>query len=437
MLALDQMTQRTCRLVTLGCKVNQYETQLVKEALEQNGFREAAEDESADLCVVNTCTVTAEADSKGRQLIRQLAQKNPGTQTLVMGCFATRDPAAVRDLPSVFEVVTDKRELPDVLQRVGLQTIPSGISRFDGHRRAFVKVQDGCVLRCTYCIIPSVRPELRSRPAADIEEEVRRLVDSGYQEIVLCGIHLGHYGVDATRAKTGRDPFRLRHLINRLDQIPGTWRLRLSSIEAGEVGDDFIEAAANCQHLCPHFHPALQSGSDTVLARMRRRYRTGSFLKKLDLFRSRLDRPAFSTDVIVGFPGETEAEFQETLTTCEAAGFMKIHVFPFSVRKGTPAAGFSDAVPPEVKKERCERLTELERRLAARYHASLLGSELSVMVEGEVRPGWMRGTSCRYAPVELPGTPADLAHLVDVTATGLIADGLSAMRRGGTHAAVE
>jgi threonylcarbamoyladenosine tRNA methylthiotransferase MtaB len=437
MLALDEMTQRTCRLVTLGCKVNQYETQLVKEALEQNGFREAAEDEPADLCVVNTCTVTAEADSKGRQLIRQLAQKNPGTQTLVMGCFATRDPATVRNLPSVFEVVTDKRELPDVLQRIGLQIMPSGISRFDGHRRAFVKVQDGCVLRCTYCIIPSVRPELRSRPAADIEEEVRRLIDRGYQEIVLCGIHLGHYGVDATRAKTGLDPFRLRHLIDQLDKIPGNWRLRLSSIEAGEVGDEFIEAAAQCEHLCPHFHPALQSGSDTVLARMRRRYRTGSFLKKLDLFRTRLDRPAFSTDVIVGFPGETEAEFQETLATCEAAGFMKIHVFPFSARKGTPAAEFSDQVAPEVKKERCDRLTELERRLAARYHASLVGRELSVMVEGEVRPGWMRGTSCRYAPVELPGTPADLARLVSVTATGLIADGLIATRRGAVHAAVE
>lgn len=437
MLALDQLTQRTCRLVTLGCKVNQYETQLVKEALEQNGFREARDDEAADLCVVNTCTVTAEADSKGRQLIRQLAQKNPGTQTLVMGCFATRDPAAVRDLPSVMEVVTDKRELPDVLQRVGLQSMPSGISRFDGHRRAFVKVQDGCVLRCTYCIIPSVRPRLLSRPGDEIFDEVWRLVDSGYQEIVLCGIHLGHYGVDLTRGKTGRPPFRLVHLIDRLDKIPGTWRLRLSSIEAGEVGDDFINAAANCEHLCPHFHPALQSGSDAVLARMRRRYRTQSFLKKLDLFRTRLDNPAFSTDVIVGFPGETEAEFQETMATCEAAGFMKIHVFPFSARKGTPAAEFSDPVAPEVKKERCDRLTELEQRLAARYYASLVGRELSVMVEGEVRSGVMRGTSCRYAPVELPGTPADLARLVSVRACGLISDGLIATRLGAVHETVE
>lgn len=429
MWSLSDLTQRTCRLVTLGCKVNQYETQLVKEALEQNGFREAAEDEAADLCVVNTCTVTAEADAKGRQLIRQLAQRNPGTQTLVMGCFATRDPSAVRDLPGVFEVVTDKRELPDVLQRIGLQQIPSGISRFDGHRRAFVKVQDGCVLRCTYCIIPSVRPGLRSRLPRDIEDEVRKLIENGYQEIVLCGIHLGHYGVELTRGRTGLPPFRLRHLIERLDKIPGTWRLRLSSIEAGEVDDDFIQAAADCEHLCPHFHPALQSGSDTVLARMRRRYRTASFLNKLDQFRSRLDQPAFSTDIIVGFPGETDAEFEETLHTCEAAGFSKIHAFPFSARKGTPAADFPDQIAPEVKKQRMERLAELERRLAGRYHDALLGRTLSVMVEGEVRPGWMRGTSCRYAPVEVPGTPSDLARLVLATVTIASSDGLIGVRR--------
>ena len=428
MLSIEDLTQRTCRLVRLGCKVNQYETQLVKEALEQNGFREAAEDEPADLCVVNTCTVTAESDAKGRQLIRQLAQRNPGTQTLVMGCFATRDPEAVRHLPGVFEVVTDKRELPDVLQRIGLQDVPSGISRFDGHRRAFVKVQDGCVLRCTYCIIPSVRPGLRSRSPQDIEDEVRRLIDGGYQEIVLCGIHLGHYGVEATRGRSGLPPFRLRHLIQKLDQIPGNWRLRLSSIEAGEVGDDFIDAAADCEHLCPHFHPALQSGSNTVLARMRRRYRTESFLSKIAHFRRRFDLPAFSTDVIVGFPGETEAEFQETLDTCEAAGFSKIHAFPFSARKGTPAVDFPDQIMPEVKKERMERLAELERRLAARYHSELLGRTLSVMVEGEVRPGWMRGTSCRYAPVEVPGTPADLAKLVQATVTSASSEGLIGVR---------
>ena len=421
--------QPTCRLVTLGCKVNQYETQLVKEALEQNGYREARENEPADLCVVNTCTVTAEADAKGRQLIRRLATENPGGKTLVMGCFATRAPEVVRALPGVFEVITDKRELPDALQRVGLENIPSGISRFDGHRRAFVKVQDGCVLRCTYCVIPQVRPGLNSRLPEDIIEEVRRLVQRGYQEIVLCGIHLGHYGVDLSRVKAGLPKYRLRHLIQDLDRIPGQWRLRLSSIEAGEVDDDFIRAAGDCEHLCPHFHPALQSGSNRVLARMRRRYRIESFLEKIERFQRMLDLPAFSTDVIVGFPGETEEEFRETLQACETAGFMKIHVFPFSPRKGTPAATFPDQISPEIRNERVHRLTDLEVQLAARYYKNLMGRKLSVMIEGESTPGLMRGTACRYAPVDVPGNlPEHLAKLVSVKVTGVTPTGVCAER---------
>lgn len=420
--------QPTCRLVTLGCKVNQYETQLVKEALERNGYREAAEDEPADLCVVNTCTVTAEADSKARQLIRQMARRNAGTRTIVMGCYATREPEAVASLPGVFEVVTDKRELPDVLGRLGVVDMPAGISQFDGHSRAFVKVQDGCILRCSYCIIPLVRPGLRSRQPQEIADEVARLVDNGYREIVLSGIHLGHYGVDRTRGKSGRAPFRLQHLVERLDRIPGDWRLRLSSIEAAEVGTEFIDAVAGCRRLCPHFHPSLQSGSNEILARMRRRYRIGRFLEKLDQFRARLDNPAFSTDVIVGFPGETEAQFQETLAACEAAAFMKIHIFPFSPRRGTPAADFEAQVPAEVKRERCERLALLERRLAQRYYASQAGRTLTVLVErpSEHHPGRVRGTACRYAQVELPGGPHDVGQLVSVRVTGHEETGLIA-----------
>ncbi|MHC4877192.1 MAG: tRNA (N(6)-L-threonylcarbamoyladenosine(37)-C(2))-methylthiotransferase MtaB [Planctomycetota bacterium] len=408
------MSDRTCRLVTLGCKVNQYETQLVKETLLQNGFREAAEDEAADLCVVNTCTVTGEADSKGRQLIRQLARKNPGTRTIVMGCYATRDPKAVADLPGVFEIVRDKRELPDVFDRLGIVDMPAGISHFDGRRRAYVKVQDGCILRCTYCIIPSVRPGLQSRSPQDIEDEVRRLIDNGYREIVLSGIHVGHYGVDTTRGRSGLPPFRLWHLFEQLDRIPGDWRMRLSSIEAVEVNDDFINAAADCEHLCPQFHPALQSGSETVLRRMRRRYSVAKFLDRIEQMREVLDNPAFTTDVIVGFPGETEAEFQATLDACRKARFMKVHVFPFSARKGTPAADFPEQVRPEVRKERVRILGELERDLAEDFYKSLIETEVEVLVEREHadRPGWMRGTDRRYVPVELPGTADEIGHFV-------------------------
>ncbi len=402
------------RLVTLGCKVNQYETQLVQEALEQRGFREAEDDESADLCIVNTCTVTAEGDRKSRKTIRHLARHNPGTRTIVMGCYATRDPAAIAALPGVAEVVTDKRELPDVLWRFGIHEMPSGISRFEGHQRAFVKVQDGCILKCTYCIIPSVRPGLRSRPPEEIEVEVRRLVDNGYREIVICGIHVGHYGVDTTRGKSGRELFRLWHLLQRLDRIPGEWRMRLSSIEANEIDEDFMRVAADCEHLCPQFHPALQSGSDTVLKRMRRRYRIGKFLDQVDRFREIVPDVALTTDVIVGFPGETDEEFEETVETCRQAEFMKIHIFPFSPRKGTPAAEFPGQVPAEVRKLRCEMLSGVERKLAMQYYARYVEHPLEVLVEQVCydAPGWVRGTDARYIPVQLPGSTDDVGTIV-------------------------
>lgn len=406
------MTTKTCRLVTLGCKVNQYETQLVLEALEKNGFREASDDEAADLCVVNTCTVTSNADSRSRQVIRQLAKQNPGTRTLVMGCYATRDPGAIERLPSVFEVVTDKRELPDILARHGIVDMPSGISRFEGRRRAYVKVQDGCILRCTYCIIPQVRPGLRSRSAGDIESEVRRLIDNGYQEIIITGVHVGHYGVDTSRGRSGQPAFRLPHLLRQLDKIPGSWRMRLSSIEAAEVDDEFIAVAAECEHLCPQFHPALQSGSNSVLQRMRRRYSVESFLDKLDRMREVLDLPAFATDVIVGFPGETDAEFEQTLAACRRAEFMKIHLFPFSPRAGTPAATYPDQVHGTIRQERMLRIEELERELAERYYSSLLDRRLEVMVESlSTRDGWVCGTDRRYVPVELTGTSEDIGQM--------------------------
>lgn len=415
---LKAMSLRTCRLVTLGCKVNQYETQLVREALLNNGFREASEDESADLCVVNTCTVTGEADSQGRQIIRQLARKNPDAKTIVMGCYATRDPQAIQELPNVLEVVPDKRELPDLFDRLGIGPIPNGISQFQGRHRAYVKVQDGCILNCTYCIIPSVRPGLRSRSPDDIEDEVRRLIDNGHREIILTGIHVGHFGVDTTRGRSGLPPFRLWHLFQRLDRIPGNWRMRLSSIEAVEVNDDFIKAAADCEHLCPQFHPALQSGSETVLQRMKRRYSVRRFLEKLERMRELIDNPAFTTDVIVAFPGETEAEFEETMEACRQARFMKVHVFPFSPRKGTPAATYPDQVHPEVRKERVRRLSELERDLAQDYYRELVGTELELLVErtSELSENWVRGTDRRYIPVEVPGTSADVGKVLRVQA---------------------
>ncbi|MEM1063133.1 MAG: tRNA (N(6)-L-threonylcarbamoyladenosine(37)-C(2))-methylthiotransferase MtaB [Planctomycetota bacterium] len=424
--------ERTCRLVTLGCKVNQYETQLVKESLERNGFREAVGDEPADLCVVNTCTVTHTGDSKSRQIVRRLARQNPDAKTVVMGCYATNDPEAVAALPNVVEVVTDKRELPDVFGRLGVGPMADGITRFDDHSRAFVKVQDGCVLRCTYCIIPQVRPGLRSRTPEGIRDEVRGLIDAGYREIVLAGIHVGHFGVDTTRKKSGKPPFRLWHLFRMLDEIPGDWRMRLSSVEAAEIDDDFISAAADCEHLCRQFHPALQSGSNGVLKRMRRRYTVEKFLAKVDRLRDRLGDVALTTDVIVGFPDETDAEYAETVETCRRADFMKVHVFPFSRRRGTPAFDMPDQVPDPVRKERVRHLGEVERDLAIDFYRRQIGRPLEVLVERthESKPGVVRGTDRTYAPVEMPGDAADIGKLVPAVGVDATREVLFAERIG-------
>lgn len=426
----DDVRMKTCRLVTLGCRVNQYETQLVREALERQGYREAADNESADLCVVNTCTVTSNSDSRSRQVIRQLARENPGTQTLVMGCYATRDRDAVASLPSVIEVVEDKRELPDVLSRIGIVDDLPGISRFPGRKRAFVKVQDGCILKCSYCIIPSVRPGLRSRSPEEIEAEVRRLLDHGHQELVLTGIHIGHFGVETTRGRSGEPPFRLAHLLQRLDRIPGPWRMRLSSIEAAEITPEFIKLTADCEHLCPHFHPALQSGSTSVLRRMRRRYSAERFLATVDGLKHAFHRPGLSTDVIVGFPGETDAEFEETMQVCRAAGFHQLHIFPFSARKGTPAAEMTQQVSPSVIRDRVDQLRRLEVELCQQYSQNFVGAEVEVLVEGTREDsGVCQGTDRRYLTVDLPGDRRDSNQLLRARVVAMSPEGgLQAVR---------
>ena len=241
------------KTVTLGCKVNQYETQFVSEGLQTVGFQEVDDGESADLCIVNTCTVTNEGDSKSRQVIRRLARDNPDSRIVVMGCYATRAPDELSVLPNVSEVVTDKRELPDMLGRFGVVDIPTGISEFGNRHRAYVKVQDGCLLRCSYCIIPHVRPDLTSRPQEQIFDEIRRLVDNGYREIVLTGIHLGHYGVDWNWDKPKEKWVRLATLVRQIAEIPGDFRIRLSSIEATEVTRELVAVMAEYpQKICPH-----------------------------------------------------------------------------------------------------------------------------------------------------------------------------------------
>jgi threonylcarbamoyladenosine tRNA methylthiotransferase MtaB len=418
---------RTCRLVTLGCKVNQYETQYVKETLEANGYIEATEGERADLCVVNTCTVTAEGDAKSRQAVRRLHHANPKADIVVMGCYATRDPETVRRLPGVAKVITDKTRVVEELGPFGVLHKIDGIARFDDHQRAFVKVQDGCLLHCSYCIIPHVRPSLRSRPPEQIIEEIRRLVENGYREVVLTGIHLGHYGIDLSRGRPKSAWCRLWHLLERLADLPGDFRIRLSSLEAAEARDDLVRVLAEQPRVCPHLHLCLQSGSDRILARMKRRYRSAGFLERCRRIRAALDRPAFSTDVIVGFPGETDADFEATCRVVREAGFARIHIFSYSPREGTEAAGWRESVPPGVVAERRARLLEIERELADDYGRGLVGRRLDVLVEGADprRPGFVRGTACRAVTVVCRGhAPALIRRRIPVrvvtTAAGVL-----------------
>lgn len=400
---------------TLGCKVNQYETEYVRGGLESIGYEDCENEETADLVIVNTCTVTNEGDSKSRQVIRKLGRENPDSRIVVMGCYATRAPEEVAALPNVAEVVTDKRELPDLLGRFGVIDIPTGISGMSGRSRAYLKVQDGCLLRCSYCIIPQVRPVMESRPQQHVLDEARRLIDSGYRELVLTGVHLGHYGVDRNFKKPKAEWERLASLVRELVELPGDFRIRLSSIEANEVTHELVQVMADFgDKVCPHLHICLQSGSESVLRRMKRRWGVKRFVDRCRYVREKLDNPALTTDIIVGFPNETEAEFCETLETAREVGFSKIHMFPFSARRGTPAAEMPDQLSKPIKKERGKRLAEVETVCRDAYHQTLVGRSSQVLVESyDEETGLFFGTSERYAPTTFTG-PAEVGRLAAV-----------------------
>jgi threonylcarbamoyladenosine tRNA methylthiotransferase MtaB len=387
-------------------------------------YCDAAPGETADLCIVNTCTVTQEGDAKSRQVIRRMARQNPAARLIVMGCYATRAPEQLARLPGVVEVVTDKRELPDLLGRMGVVDIPDGISRFGDRHRAYIKVQDGCLLRCSYCIIPYVRPQMTSRAPAAILAEARRLVDHGYRELVLTGIHLGHYGVDGNRQRPKDQWNRLSTLLEQLVALPGRFRIRLSSIEATEVTRELLDVmAAHAERICPHLHICLQSGSDRILRRMKRRGGSQRLIDRCGLARERLHKPALTTDVIVGFPGETDEDFARTCDVVRQVGFSKLHIFPFSARRGTPAAEMPEQVDKAVQAARTRHLAGVEAELRARYFKQLLGETLEVLVEAasgdEAAP--LIGTSCRYAPVKLAA--GTLGRLVTARAARVGHDG--------------
>lgn len=415
---------KTIKIVTLGCRVNQYESEYLRQGFGRLGYRDATDGEPVDLCVVNGCVVTTESEAKTRKAIRRMAKKHPRAEIVVVGCYAARSGEEAASLPGVAEVIPDKRQLPDFFLRRGLSDAPTGIDRFPSRRRAYVKVQDGCRGRCAYCIIPTVRPYMTSRPMDEVLDEINRLVASGHREIVLTGIHLGTYGHGISINR--EQPLAVSHgcpplaaLVRAITDLPGEFRLRLSSIEAAEVTPELIELMAeHRERICPFLHLPLQSGSESVLCRMNRPTSAAEFTDRCRKIRSALNHPAICTDIIVGFPGETEDDFAATCRMAETVGFAKIHIFRFSPRPGTLAATMPDQVTNRIVQQRAFELGKLAADLRTQFCHSLIGRELQVMVESTApeAPGHVLGTSEYHVPVAFPGDGNMIGKFVSVTA---------------------
>ncbi len=472
-------------VTTLGCKVNQYESAAMAETLRQAGWSEFAGAGHVELCVVHTCCITGRAAGKSRQLIRRLASAHPEAHVVATGCYATWRPAEVRRVSGVTTIAGHRDDIAAHLARVANESQRSqatvaappkpqvgagrddstkhydagqppneatdsslfikpnspgrvkdfhtgasnlaSLRKFSGRHRAMVKVQDGCDCFCSYCIVPHLRGRPRSRDAGEILAETRRLVDADHKEIVLCGVCLGAYGRDRTRAAPGDDVNALADLIERVITEASPPRLRLSSLAPADVTDRVLTVMAAHDNICPHLHLPLQSGSGDILARMNRPYTADEYAEMIDRVRDRLDRPAITTDVIVGFPGEGDGQFAETLEMVRRAGFSKVHVFPYSARADTAAAKWTDESPPAgVVKLRCKQLAELAAKTAGEFHDGFVNEQTEVLIEqaSSGSPDDMVGFTSRYVRVEA-ACPAELiGQIVPVRITSRAAAGL-------------
>ena len=398
---------------TLGCKVNRYETDAMQELMEQAGFETVAFDQNAEIYLVNTCTVTAMADKKSRQMISRAHHKNLNARIFVCGCMAQRDAEHILAQEGVAAVIGSKNK-NEIVQIVrcsleGEEKInaveeilsehkfePLQISRSGERTRANLKICDGCNNFCSYCIIPYARGPVRSRPLEEVVGEAERLVASGVQEIVLTGIHLGSYGKDL-------EGTALIHVVERLNKIPGLFRLRLGSLEPSLLTEEFCRRAAGCSALCPHFHVSLQSGSKAVLRRMNRKYTPEEYARYIANVRAYFENPAITTDIIAGFQGESEQEHQETLAFLRQIGFAKIHVFPYSKREGTAAARMVGDVPGPEKKRRAAEIALLAEQMQQEYLGWFLGKQEEVLLEEREDSGKMVGHTARYQRVAVEG----------------------------------
>jgi threonylcarbamoyladenosine tRNA methylthiotransferase MtaB len=428
---------RTFSIQTLGCKVNQYEAEQIAALLRARGLAPAADAASADLRIVHTCSVTAEAAAKSRQLVRRAVRgralpvlDRPGSivcdrsggRTVVTGCWASSNPADATAIPGVAAVIGHRDDVAARLHRLlddnqpidqqphdrpppggGTTSLPLLGQERSGHQRAFVKVQDGCDAHCTYCIIPNLRPNPWSKSIDACVQEVKRLVDRGHAEIVLTGIFLGAYGHETALRRRQAPRAGLVGLIDALcGRVRGLRRLRLSSLEPGDLTCELISALRSHGQIVPHFHLPLQSGSDAILRRMNRRYRRGDYLRMIDRVRDAFDRPAITTDVIAGFPGESDDDFAETIRVVDHARFVHAHAFPFSPRPGTAAGRWGDRfVPPAVT---ARRMAILERRSLEHSHAfrsEFIGRTVEILVERPRHSSRRVGRCERYFEVEV------------------------------------
>ncbi len=418
------------KIISLGCRTNQYESQAYHDQLINLGYSVAEEGEEAEICIVNTCTVTESADSSSRHAIRQLAKENRESKLLVTGCFAERQSELVKQIEGVTHVVPNREKEQLLAAIFPEEELPEfSIKRFEAHTRAFVKVQDGCNSFCTYCIIPYVRGRSRSRKVEEIIQEIQDLIANGYKEVVLTGINIGDF--DGGVAE-GEQPVRLAELVRLVDCLPGLERLRVSSIDPDEVDDELADAILNGKTTCPSMHIVLQSGSNVILKRMNRKYTRQIFLETIERLREANPDFTFTTDVIVGFPGETNADFAETLDVMCRVKFAKVHMFPYSDRPRTRSALMPNKVPQGIMKERKQEVLRLAEQMSFELRHHYVKRRMWVLTESidEAFPEEIAGHTENFLPVRLQRGSLKSNQLVEVELIGNTPMGLMGRHLG-------
>lgn len=393
----------------LGCKVNQYESEAIAELFAEKGYEIVGIDEEADVYVINTCTVTNFGDKKSRQLIRKVKRQNENAIVAVVGCYAQTAPKELMEIAGVNLVIgtKDRAQIVEMVEQYdranGVENHvsdimkervfePLSIQKLANRTRAYLKIQDGCSQYCSYCIIPYARGPIRSREPQEVVAEVKRLAENGFKEVVLTGIHVASYGKD-------RRDTSLLDILKQVHEVEGIERIRFSSIEPNVVTEEFAQTMAALPKVCDHFHLSLQSGCDKTLKEMNRKYDTEKYRQAVATLRKYLPKVALTTDIIVGFPGETEEDFRESYAFAEEIGFAKIHVFPYSPKRGTPAAARKDQLLNAVKAERSHTLIQLSDRMAAEFLADAVGTDAEVLYERAVGDGIYEGHTTNYMKV--------------------------------------